>query len=165
MKYTKDFDRMMRQEFPEIVQNLIFRDDDGSYKVFDRYSITKENTGFRVHCSATDVGIFSSTKTALSWCIADKNKAYNLCRDIYNLDVKLNSLTSDINTRANIAESSKDPLFRETIATKLESKIIRKKRVETELTKCVNWAKYIQIRGFDNETNRTGRNQTSKTSR
>lgn len=165
MKYTKDFDRMMRQEFPEIVQNLIFQDEDGSYRVFDRYSIVKENPGYRVYCSATDIGVFSSTKTALSWCIADKNKAYNLARDIYNLDVKLSSLTSDINARANIADSSKEPLFRETIATKLESKIIRKKKVETELAKCVNWAKYCQQRGFINETNRTGRSQAKQTSR
>lgn len=157
MKYTQEFDRIMRQEFPEIIANLIFRDEDGSYRVFDRYRIVNEKTGYRVYCSATEIGAFGTTKTALSWCIADKNQAYNLARDIYNLDVKLRSLTSDINARANIADRSKEPLFRETIETKLESKIIRKKKVESELTKCVNWAKYIQQRGFNNETIRTSR--------
>jgi hypothetical protein len=37
--------------------------------------------------------------------------------------------------------------------------------LENQLTKCVNWAKYIQQRGFDNETARTGRSQPNKTSR
>jgi hypothetical protein len=157
MKITKEFDQIMRQEFPEVVKNLIFRDEDDSYRVFDRYRIINEHPGFRVLCSASDVGLFGSTKTALSWCIADKNQAYNLARDIFNLDVKLRSLTNDINTRANIADRSKDPQFRETIETKLESKIIRKKQVEQELTKCVNYAKYCQQRGFNNETIRTSR--------
>ena len=162
---TKEFDRMFRQEFPEALANLIYRDDDGAYRVFDRYKIIPAKPGYRVMCSATEVGVFGSTKSAMSWCIADKHQAYNLSRDILALDVKLTSLTSDINARANVADRSKQPQFRETIETKLESKIIRKKKVEAELTKCVNWAKYMQQRGFNNETVRTGRNQPFKASR
>jgi hypothetical protein len=165
MKYTQEFDRMMRQEFPETVANLIFRDEDGAYKVFDRYTIISEKQGCRVYCSATDVGKFSSTKSALSWCIADKNKLYTLARDILSLDIKLSSLTSDIAVRANIADRSNRPDFTETVGTKLETKIIRKKQVEEQLSKCVNWAKYIQQRGFNNETVRTGNNKAIKASR
>jgi hypothetical protein len=157
MKYTQEFNRVIRQEFPEIVNNLIYRDEDGSYSIFDRYRIVNEKPGYRLYCSATDVGLFSTTKSAMSWCIADKNKLYTLARDILQLDIKLRSLTSDINVRANIADLSKQPQFRETITTKLESKIIRKKMVEEQLTKCVNWAKYIQTKGFNNETIRTSR--------
>jgi len=165
MKLSQEFDRMFRQEFPDSLTNLIFCTEEGNYRVFDRYLIVPEKPGYRVFCSATDVGLFGSTKSALSWCIADKHKAYNSARDILALDTKLTSLTNDINARANIADTSTDPKFRETIETKLESKIIRKKKVESELTKCVNWAKYIQLRGFNNETVRTIRSGTFKTSR
>jgi hypothetical protein len=165
MTNTKEFDRMFRQEFPDSINNLIYRDDTGNYCVFDRYKIIPANPGYLVMCSATEVGVFGSTKSAMSWCIADKHQAYNLARDILTLDVKLTSLTSDINTRANVADRSRQPQFRETIETKLESKIIRKKKVESELAKCVNWAKYMQQRGFNNETVRTGRNQPFKASR
>ena len=165
MKLSQEFDRMFRQEFPDSLTNLIFRTEEGNYRVFDRYLIVPEKPGYRVFCSATDVGSFGSTKSALSWCIADKHKAYNSARDILALDTKLTSLTNDINARANIADTSTDPKFRETIETKLESKIIRKKKVESELNKCVNWAKYIQLRGFNNETVRTGRNTAIKASR
>ena len=166
MKINKEFDRMMRQEFPEIVANLIFQDSAGTYQVFDRYHIIKESPNFRVFCGATDVGRFSSTKTALSWCIADKFKAFNLAREILELDTKLSSLTSDITARANLADSSTNAVFRETIETKLETKIIRKKQVEEQLSKCVNWAKYTQQKGFNNnETFRTGRNQPIQRSR
>ena len=96
---------------------------------------------------------------------ADKHKAYNLARDILILDNKLSSLTADITARATLADRSNNPLFRETIEAKLETKIIRKKKVETDLTKCVNWAKYVQQRGFNNETVRTGRPQAIQRSR
>ena len=111
------------------------------------------------------MGTFYSTRTALSWCIADKHSAYNTARELLTIDNKLNALTQDINTRAAIGDRSQNLTLRETVLTKLESKIIHKKQLENQLTKCVNLAKYWQQRGFNNETARTGRNQPNKTSR
>lgn len=160
-----EFDKAFRKEFPKILPNLIFQNEDGSFEVFGRYVIKKEKAVCRVYCADTDIGVFSSTKTALSWCIAAKFSNYNLARDILILDNKLRSLTNDITTRANIADRSKNALFRETVETKLETKIIHKKQVEQQLTKCVNYAKYYQQKGFNNENVRTGRDQAVKTSR
>lgn len=165
MKLSQEFERMMRQEFPEAVNNLIYRTENGDYRVFDRYQIVPEKPGFRVFCSATDVGLFNSTKTALSWCIADKYKQYNLARELLETDIKLGKLTNDINTRVTLADRSKNFDFRDCVGTKLETKIIRKKQLENQLAKSVNWAKYIQQRGFINETVRTGRNPSNKSSR
>jgi hypothetical protein len=125
----------------------------------------QNSRGFRVFCHATDVGIFSTTRSALSWCIADKHHAYNTARELLNTDNKLSALTADIATRAAVGDRSRDPALKETILTKLESKIIQKKLLENQLTKCVNWAKYVQQRGFENETARTGSGQSYKTSR
>ena len=165
MKPDQDFERLFRQEFRDIMPNTIWQTDDGVYQVFGHYRIQPNRPGYRVFCSATDVGIFSSTRTALSWCIADKNRAYNTARELLTVDNKLTALTHDITTRAALGDRSSNPALREMILTKLESKIIQKKLLENQLTKCVNWAKYIQQRGFDNETARTGRSQSNKTSR
>ena len=165
MKLDQEFERMFRQEFGAITTNLIWQNEAGEYEAFGKYRIVSNRPGYRVYCSATDVGIFSSTRTALSWCIADKNQAYNLARNLKETDIKLSSLTADINSRATIGDRSSNLELREIIATKLESKIIQKKQLENQLAKCVNWAKYIQQRGFNNETARTGRNQPNKTSR
>ena len=161
----QDVERILRQEFRDLMPNVIWQNDNGVYEVFDRYTIIPEQHGFRVFCRATDVGVFSHTRTALSWCIADKNCAYNTAREILTVDSKLSALKSDIAIRAAIGDRARDPALRETILTKLESKIIHKKQLENQLTKCVNWAKYCQQRGFDNETARTGRGQPNKTSR
>ena len=165
MNPVKEFERALQQEFRDLLPNTIFKDDDGSYSVFGKYRIEPVNPGYRLYCAATEVGTFNTTKSALSWCIADKHQAYNTAREILELDSKLGAMTRDIAARTAIAEHSKQWEFRDTVGTKLETKIIRKKKIENELSKCVNWAKYIQQRGFNNETARTGRNQPNKASR
>ena len=165
MNTDKEFERALREEIKDILPNTIFQNENGGYSVFGHYRIEPNHPGYRVYCSATEVGIFNSTKTALSWCIADKHQAYNTARNILELDTKLGTMSRDIAVRTAIAERSDKWEFRDTIGTKLETKIIRKKKVENELAKCVSWAKYIQQRGFNNETARTGRNQPNKASR
>lgn len=165
MNIDKEFERAFRAEFKEILPNTIFQNENGSYSVFGKYCIEPDRPGYRVFCHASEVGTFSSTKSALSWCIADKYQAYNTARDILELDIKLSAISADIAARTSIAERSNKWEFRDSVGTKLETKIIRKKQVENELTKCINWAKYIQQRGFNNETARTGRSQPNKASR
>jgi hypothetical protein len=165
MNADKEFERALRQELKDILPNTIWQNDDGVYSVFGKYRIEPECDGYRVFCHASEVGIFNSTRTALSWCIADKYKSYNTARDILELDTKLGVLSADIAARTSIAERSTKWEFRDSVGTKLETKIIRKKKVENELAKCVNWAKYCQQRGFNNETARTGRSQPNKASR
>ena len=165
MNTDKEFERALRQELKDILPNTIFQLENGIYSVFGKYRIEPNHPGYKVYCSATEVGIFNTTKTALSWCIADKYQAYNTARDILELDIKLGTLSLDIAARTAIAEHSTQWEFRDAVGTKLETKIIRKKQVENELAKCINWDKYIQQRGFNNETARTGRSQPNKASR
>ena len=165
MNIDREFERAFRAEFKEILPNTIFQNENGGYSVFGKYRIEPNHPGYCVYVHATEVGIFNTTKAALSWCIADKHQAYNTARNILELDTKLGAMNQDITARTSIADRSKQWEFRDTVGTKLETKIIRKKKVENELAKCVNWAKYIQQRGFNNETARTGRSQPNKTSR
>jgi hypothetical protein len=160
-----EIERMFRKEFQELLPNMIWQNDDGVYEVFDRYRIIPDTFGFKVFCSATDVGIFSTTRSALSWCIADKHQTYNLARKLKELDNKLTSLNNDIAVRTAMAERSHRWEFRDSVGAKLESKIIHRKQIENQLVKCINWAKYTQQRGFTNETQRIGRGQPNKTSR
>jgi hypothetical protein len=146
-----EVERMFRQEFRDLMPNVIWQNDDGVYEVFGRYRIVPESLGFRVFCSATDVGVFATTRSALSWCIADKNQAYNLARELKELDNKLTSLNNDIAMRSALADRSRRWEFRDPVATKLETKIIHRKQVENQLTKCINWAKQSQASRFENK--------------
>jgi hypothetical protein len=161
----KQFDHLFKSEFAAVQANSIWKNEAGEYEVFGRYRIVKENTSYRVFCSLTDAGLFHSTRSALSWCIADKFEHYNTAREILDLDNNLHFLTVDINSRATIGDRTKNADLHEIILTKLESKIILKKEIENRLANCVNWAKYYQQRGFDNETARIGRAAANKTNR
>ena len=74
---------------------------------------------------------------------------------ILMLDRKKQILTADINCRRSMGERGRTEEFREIVNTKIQPKVAQLSSVSTELEKCVNQAKYIQIRGFNNETART----------
>jgi hypothetical protein len=154
----QEVERLIKQELKTISSNIIWQDENGIYEVFGRYRIVPNNRTYRVFCSETEVGIFYSTRAALSWCIADKYNKYALAREILTTDNRLHYVVSDIVLRAGIATQSKSPEFRENVETKLEPKLIHKKKLENQLADCVKMAKYWQQRGFNNETARTSRN-------
>jgi len=110
------------------------------------------------------VGKFSTTKSALAWCIADRLNYFNLARQIQELDQSLTRLRNDIYIRKNIADRMSGTAW-ETIITKVSYRQDQSQLLEQELTKCINLAKYWQLRGNSNETKRTGRNTPHTTNR
>jgi hypothetical protein len=161
----QELEAWVRSELRTVMPNFIWCNDAGEYELFGRYRIVPTRPGYTVHCLANAVGEFSSTKTAVSWCVADKYRNYNLARDILRTDNRLSAVSNDVFVRMGVANKSKRAEFRESIDTKLETKIIRKKELEHELSKYINLAKYLQQRGFDNETARSGRATKNQTSR
>ena len=161
----RELEKLVLNELRHIMPNTIWRNDSGDYEVFGRYRIIPKKYGCQVFCSATEVGHFSGTKSALSWCIADKYRNYNLARMILITDQRLDAVSNDIFVRASMSNRSKRAQFREDIEIKLENKIIKKKELEQQLAKYVNLAKYLQQRGFDNEIARSGRATKNQTSR
>ena len=165
MTKDQELEAWVRSELQSIMPNFIWCNDAGEYELFGRYRIVSNRPGYTVYCYANPVGEFSSTRTAVSWCVADKYCNYNLAREIHNTDSRLTAVSNDVFVRAGVANRSKRADFRESIDIKLETKIIRKKELENQLTKYINLAKYLQQKGFDNETARSGRATKNQTSR
>ena len=161
----QEVERWVNAEFKQMLPVLIWQNTDGEYEAFGKYRIVPQNPGYRVYIDDDEQGFFNSTRTAVSWCVADKYKRYNLARDLLTYDNMLTNISNDIFVRAGVANKAKDPDRRESIEMKLEPKIIQKRELESHLTKCVNWAKYLQQKGFENETSRSGSATTIKTNR
>lgn len=165
MNKDQKLESWVRRELNSILPDVIWQDESGNYEVFGKYRILPKKHEYRVFAHATEVGTFSSTRSAISWCVADKFRKFNLARSILRTDNLLNNLHNDIVVRAGLAERSRKGQFREDIGAKLSTKIVRRFELENQLNKYVNLAKYLQLQGFNNETPRTGRNGTNKASR
>lgn len=160
----KKLENIVSQDLQDLERNLIIKDG-RDFIAFGHYKIQPQDGIFRVVRWTDAVGEFSSTRLALSWCIADKYKKYSLADSIMRLSQQQNLLSADLRTRSALSKSIKQPLWRENVELKIQRKRQRLQHIEIQLDKCVNLAKYWQLRGFNNETARTGRTASPRTSR
>jgi hypothetical protein len=143
------------------IDSIILDDGTGSLVVFGKYHIQPQGSRFQVSTWANTIHSFSTKKTAMSWCTADYRLHYNLSNTILVLDRKKQALTADIYCRKGQADKGKTEDFYEIVNMKVQPKIDHFNSVNSKLEKCINQAKYIQIRGFNNETARTSGSQAN----
>jgi hypothetical protein len=135
----------------QLLQNLqdivIYQENDGSYKLFNAYTISKNPQKEYVVTgnTANDNTKFYVLKNAVSWCIFDKrNKMYE-ARRITELDNKLVSIDVDINIHQNLFKKSKVTDDKLMYLAKLNEDRIKKKNIIRELegyvTESNSWQK------------------------
>jgi len=167
MKNQQVFDKLHRlvaSDLQILQKNILIQEKD-RYLVFDCYEIMIDAHSFRVCKYTSDIGDFSTVRTALSWCIADKYQQDNLAQKIKRLDEKKRLLDTDIYTRNALCQKFRDPTKRESAQVKIDNKKFQAQLIKNQIDNCVDLAKYWQIRGFNNETARTGRTPSHRTSR
>jgi len=163
-KIVQKLARMVEQDLPSLAKNIIVPANDG-YEAFGVYHICKNRGRFRVEKYAAIVGDFSHMRTALSWCVADKYHQHRLADDILRLDQVHQTLGDDLQVRTRLAQSLKPANRAEAIKIKIDRKRMAIEDVKFRLDKCINLAKYWQLRGFNNETARAGRTTSHRTYR
>ncbi len=157
-------EKLLEQDLESLKKTAIIKDGKRFY-AFDRYTIEPEFQQYRVTKYSCDIGLFDSLRTATSWCIADKYNQIKLGMELQRLDQNKALLINDITAREIINRKMQDPIRREIINVKLATKKTQLRDISEQLDKCVNLAKYWQIRGFNNETAGTGRTASNRTSR
>jgi hypothetical protein len=153
------------RELPQLQENLIIHEGPDSYFLFGKYRMTYRDSCAMVKCAHQQPEIFSNKRTAISWCVADKYKQHKLADSIKWLDSRKQSLVADIKCRQQVARSSRNREFQTQVLTKLQHKVAQVVALDAELEKCLNSAKYWQIKGFSHETARSGRTAAVKTNR
>ena len=103
MKASRKLAALAERELPRILDQVIIEDGE-KYRVFGRYTIHPTEGLFQVRLRDDDVGVFSGTKSALAWCIADNLHRFNLARQIKELDQSITRLRNDIYVRRSLAE-------------------------------------------------------------
>lgn len=162
MTREQKLERWAEREVRRNLHTMIVDDESGGYVAFGRYHLRPNYQTFEVYTLGENlVGTFSNKRTAISWCVADNNNQFKLAQSIRQLDTKKQILSADIHCRRQLADRSRDAGFSEVVLTKLQPKVLQHTWVDQELEKCLNSAKYIQLRGFQNETARTSGNQAN----
>lgn len=164
VKAVNKLEKMLHNDIVQIQENAIFKSEHG-YEVFNRYTVTKHNSYVKVLRGNKEAKIFSSTRNALSWCVADKYNQIKLADKIELLDQQRIRLHNDVSTAMAAAAKIKDYDFKEIVELKLDTKQRLLKKVEHGLDKCVTLAKYWQLRGFNDEIERTRRTASNKENR
>ena len=154
MNQEQKIEQWAEREIQRNMHKMIIDDENGGYVVFGKYYITPDTNRFRLETRDKEIHSFANKRTAVSWCVADRVNHLNLASQILNLDRKQQILSADINTRRTLGNRGRSEDFAEIVNTKLQPKINQHRMVSEELEKCINSAKYIQIRGFNNETAR-----------
>lgn len=155
MTQEQKLERFAERELMRNISHMIVEDDENGYVVFGKYHLTPQTHGFLVSTWTKDIHCFDSKRNAISWCVADKYNQFKLANTILNLDRKKQTLAADIHCRQGVGKRSKSDHFYEIVHMKVQPKLSLLSSVSSELEKCVNLAKYMQIRGFSNETART----------
>lgn len=162
MNSQQKLDDFAANEFRKTLTNLIVEINPGHHSLFGSYVIkTNRQHGTDLYRHNGDlIGSFGSQRSAVSYCVAEKFRRLNLAMQIKSLDAKHCILANDIACRRAVAKKSASADFRHLVETKIAPKVQQYRVVQRELEKCINLAKYLQIKGFQNETARVFSSQT-----
>jgi hypothetical protein len=97
-----------------------------------------------------------SGKVAISWCIADKYGKDSLAYDLIAHEQEVERRSDEIVYYRNTLAHSQDSTLKFVVADRLVESQARLKYAQEQLDKCVNLAKYWQLKGFKDETARIG---------
>lgn len=150
--------RIVGADMRSLERNLMVGDA-GRYEVFGNYEIHDHGTEAHVYHNGDLRFIASDTRSAVSWCVAERHKQHELSNEILRLDQQKHRVERDINNTRMMLPRITSTDLRSTVIDKLHVKEQVLSNVKNRLSNCINRAKYIQIRGFNDEIARTRQSQ------
>jgi hypothetical protein len=128
----------------------VFRDQDGSYHLFDKYVIRRVNDEYEVTMYSIDTKkIFYTLKHAVAWCTYDKRNKIVDSNRIYELDKIVAGLESTIQGHQKLIKSAKNMDDKLIYLAKLGEEKMKKRRIYDELGYYVAVSKTWQTNRFN----------------
>lgn len=148
---TDRVNRFLEQEYLEVGELSILRNEDGSYDLFNQYRITKkEQNIYEVSKIYGDqIYLVSSLKNAVTWCIYEKRNKWAISNRILEIDKKIAGIDVSMALHKRMIESSKDNDSKLVLLNKLNEEKIKKKSMLQELTEYINRSKLLQAKTFE----------------
>lgn len=136
-KLSKLFTAVQVKQFEDI---LFYRNDDGSYNVFDAYHISREKNYYVVHKWGVAVEhMFSTLKYALCWCISSRRNKISTMTAIIDYDRKLSSLDVEIKIQRSLLNSVERDLYSVKLSENIMKRAIVQRRLQDIVQNCEHW--------------------------
>lgn len=137
----------------KIVDLFIVKENDGSYNLFGKYTITNEKGLYVVRLVEDNVkNTFSSLKHAVTWCVFEKNNKQKEVRRIAELDDILGSLDAIILQHTKMLQKTNDSSSKSIIYAKLFEERLKKRQALQEIEKYATISRHLQNKKFAENT-------------
>jgi hypothetical protein len=163
-KILSRLEEILGPDLPRLIENSIVKNQN-QYNMFNTWVIQPQSGTVHVIDPRNCTLEFGSLKSAMAWCIAKKYKNIKLADEITQLDLKESKLKTDIVITKQILSRVSDRERKTISQIKLEDTQLRLQFTQSQMEKCVNRAKYCQLRGFNDEIARTRRPASNRTTR
>lgn len=146
-KVNQFFDKEFRSRTADL---SIFKNQDGSYELFNQFEITSENNKIKISKKRTlETCVFSSLKYAVTWCIFEQRNRINETIRIRELDRLIGSVDSEIKLHQNLIEKTKDIDLKLIYYAKLSQELAKKKHLIKEMDHFVKTSQQWQNDRFN----------------
>ncbi len=139
-RVEKKLDNMIAtSEFNKLQDIIIFQDTDGTYNLFNKYSVKKTSPSDVVVSliKGDDINSFFSIKNAVCWCVLDKLGKYRLANRVIDLDMSLSSVEVHISIHLNLFKKAKKTEDKLIYLAKLHQDRLQKKAMSEELNQYI----------------------------
>ena len=125
-----------------------------TYHAYDKYTIMETPDGWQVTTDTLAPLLFNTAKVALAWCILDKAGRYAIIKHMEWLDSRITAKQSDIDVTTFALDHAEKIDNRAILLARLTEDINCRQMYKKQLGKCAETAKYIKLKGTNNELNR-----------
>ena len=137
-----------------------------TYQAFDQYLIEETDSGWHVISDNLPAPLlFNTSKVALAWCIAYKVNKSELASNLLWLDNLVAAKQNDIDVLTHILDNAEKLDNRAILIARLMEDINSRQVYKKQLSICVRTAKYIKLKGTNDELNRFNKTSRRKRSR
>jgi hypothetical protein len=128
----------------------VFKDSDGTYQLYNKYTITTVNSMYEVTGpSIIDKISFFTLKNAVAWCSFDKRVRVSDCKRIFQLDHTLAGIETSIAQHRRLSKNSKKIDEELIYLAKLGEEQLKRKQMQDELTGYIQQSRYWQNQKFN----------------
>lgn len=124
-----------KKEIDALKNIIIFREDNGEYNIYDRYTVNRNTDGiYRVNVLGTYTEMnFYKLKNAVAWCSFDKRGCYKDASRLHQLDQLIFGMDTEIQIHTRLIKKASTEEAKLIYLSKLTQEKARKRNFVSEL--------------------------------